>query len=246
MADQNNDDVQFYKIEPSTPITQYISKGQIIELEIKLGLFAGQYRSRVMDFGGKYIKILVPKVDGKEKFIWKDTTIHINYMRPDAMFTFKVKVRKSELNPMPNLLVTIPPQVERVQRRRYVRVDTLKMETKFRIFNEEISIMDDAESFNSGKIVNISAGGMRIDHDDIQIPKGEVIELEFTIMGFKCQRVLGEIVRSIELTKKDRYNEDVKFYSHGINFIQIHRVQKEKIFGYVFQKEREMLSKGLK
>jgi hypothetical protein len=108
------------------------------------------------------------------------------------------------------------------------------MITKFRIFDEDVSIMDEAESFNMGKIVNISAGGMRIDHEEIQILKGEVVELEFTIMGFKCQRVLGEIVRSMELIKKDRYNEDVKFYSHGINFIQIHRVQKEKE-----QKERQ-------
>ena len=67
---EDNKDVQFYPITSDHPITEYIGKGQVVEIEIKLGLFAGQYRSRVLDFGGKYIKLQVPKVDGRDKYIW--------------------------------------------------------------------------------------------------------------------------------------------------------------------------------
>ncbi len=246
MAEEVKEDIQFYKITTDTPITKYIRSGQVIEIEIKLGLFAGQYRSRILDFGSKYIKLMVPKVNNKEQLFWKATTLHINYMRPDAMFTFKSKIKKSELDPRPSLLIAIPEQVERVQRRRYVRVDTPGMTINFRKFNEDIPLMENDDPFTTSKLFNISAGGMRIDSDDLKIEKGEIVELEFTISNFKCQHVLGEVVRSLELTKKDRNNNESIFYSHGINFLQIHRVQKEKIFSYVFKREREMISGGVK
>jgi c-di-GMP-binding flagellar brake protein YcgR len=218
----------------------------VIEIEIKLGLFAGQYRSRILDFGSKYIKLMVPKVANEDKHIWQGTTVHINYMRPDAMYTFKVRVRKGEVYPRPLLLVDIPPQVERVQRRRYVRVDTPNMKISFRTFVEDVAYADNEEPFAVAKLFNISAGGLRFDSDDIQVPKGEIVELELLLEGYKFQHVLGEVVRSIELKKRNRSGDEIPFYSHGINFIQIHRVQKEKIFSYVFKREREMISSGTK
>lgn len=241
MADQAQEDRQYYDIGPDSPVTRYIASGQIVEIEIKLGLFAGQYRSRILDFSDKNIKLMVPKVDGKEKEIWKDTTVHINYMRPDAMYTFKSRVRKSELYPRPLLFVEIPPRIERVQRRRYVRVDTPGLTAKFRVFNEEMSSAENTAEYKFARIVNLSAGGMRLDNDTVKVEKGELLELEFMIDGYKFQHVIGEIVRSLELKKVDSQKNEKIFYSFGINFIQIHRVHKEKVFSYVFKKEREML-----
>lgn len=243
---ETQEEVQFYKVTPQTPITKYISAGQVIELEIKLGLFAGQFKSRIQEFGSKFVKVMVPKVNDEHTEIWPGTTIHVNYMRPDAMYTFRSRVRKSELYPRPLLMLEIPDQVERVQRRRYMRIDTPGQKVRFRNYLENVAYADNDEPFVEASCFNISAGGMRIDSDDVKVEKGEVIEIEFELDNYKFQHMLGEVVRSLELKKKDRKGNEVVFYSHGINYLQIHRVQKEKIFGYVFKREREMITGGKK
>jgi len=241
MAEQTGEDRQYHDIAPDNPVTKFIASAQIVEIEIKLGLFAGQYKSRVLDFGDKFIKLMVPKVDNHEKEIWKETTVHINYMRPDAMYTFKSRVRRCEVYPRPLLQIDIPTRIERVQRRRYVRVDTPGLMVKFRRFNEEVPYDQNSEPFRMARMVNISAGGMRLDNDEFKVEKGELIEVEFLLEGYKFQHVIGELVRSLELTKRDAQKNEKVFFSFGINFIQIHRVMKEKIFNFVFKKEREML-----
>ncbi|MEZ7893292.1 MAG: PilZ domain-containing protein [Candidatus Wallbacteria bacterium] len=247
MAEDQN--TTSFEITNESSLQKYLGKGQVIEVEVKLGLFAGQYKSKVLTFNDKNISFAVPAVGNKLIHLWDKTVCHINYMRSDGMYTFMTRIVKSEIYPNPILQALVPPKIEKIQRRRYVRVD-VKLAIKMRRFHEDVPYDSQPEPFFEATTVNISAGGLRADSPKHKLEMGEVYEFEFTLDNYKYQNVLGEIVRAAEMKNAQGAlltNPDgSQMYNYGVNFIQIHRVQKEKIISYVFKREREMIASGMK
>ncbi len=246
MADEQQNSSTYFEINGPAALERYIPKGQVVEIEVKLGLFAGQYKSKVTNYKDKTISFVVPSVAGKPVYIWEKTVCHMNYMRPDGMFTFITRVVKSEIYPKPILYVIMPEKVEKIQRRRYVRVD-VKIPVRMRLFKEDATYEEQDEQFFESTTINVSAGGLRVDSPKMKLELGKVYEFEFVLENYKFQHVLGEIVRAAEMKNAQgvliTYPDGSAIYNYGVNFIQIHRVQKEKIISYVFKCEREMISK---
>lgn len=243
---QTNTSTTYFEVTNLSSLEKYLSRGQVVEIEVKLGLFAGQYKSRVSNMTDKVLTMSVPSVASKHVHIWEKTVCHLNYMRSDGMYTFITHVVKSEIYPKPILNLAVPEKIEKIQRRRYVRVD-VKIPVRMRLFQEDTSYEDQPEPFFDATTVNISAGGLRLDSPKHKMELGEVYEFEFTLDNYKYQNVLGEIVRAAEMKNPQgaliTYPDGSPMYNYGINFIQIHRVQKEKIISYVFKCEREMIAK---
>ena len=248
MADEQqvNNSTTFFEITNLASLEKYLSRGQVVEIEVKLGLFAGQYKSRVGAMSDKALSMSVPAIAGKHIHIWEKTVCHLNYMRGDGMYTFITRVVKSEIYPKPLLNLLIPEKIEKIQRRRYVRVD-VKIPVRMRLFKEDTSYEDQPEPFFDSTTVNISAGGLRLDSPKHKLESGEVYEFEFSLDNYKYQNILGEIVRAAEMKNPQgtliTYPDGSPVYNYGVNFIQIHRVQKEKIISYVFKCERETIAK---
>lgn len=240
---------QSFEVTNSMSMQKYLPKGQVVEIEVKLGLFAGQYKSKVLTFTDKAIGMSVPSLGDSLLHIWEKTVCHVNYMRPDGMFTFLTRVSKSEIYPKPVLQFVFPPKVEKVQRRRYVRVD-VKLNLRMRLFKEDVSYDAQPEQFFDAYTVNISAGGLRVDSPNAKLELGQIYEFEFTLDGYKHQHILGEIMRAAEMKNNLgaplTHPNGNPMFNYGVNFIQIHRVQKEKIIAYVFKREREMIAGGVK
>lgn len=237
----------YYEISNASILEKYLSTGQVVEIEVKLGLFAGQYKSRLTGIHDKYLSLVVPNVSGKNILFWEKIVCHVNYMRPDGMYTFITHVIKCENYPKPILQLALPDKIEKIQRRRYVRVD-VKIPVKMRLYREDINYDEQNEPFFEATTVNISAGGLRIDCPKRKLEVGEVYEFEFTLDDYQYKNILGEIVRAAEMKNPQgnlmTYPDGSPMYNYGVNFIQIHRIQKEKIIAYVFKREREMIAKG--
>jgi len=240
---------QSFEVTNNLSMQKYLPKGQVVEIEVKLGLFAGQYKSKVLTFTEKAVGMSVPTLGDSLLHIWEKTVCHVNYMRPDGMFTFLTRVYRSEIYPKPVLQFTLPPKVEKVQRRRYVRVD-VKMPLRMRLFQEDVAYDAQSEQFFEASTVNISAGGLRVDSPAVKLELGQIYEFEFELDGYKHEHILGEIMRAAEMKSKLgaplTHPNGSPMYNYGVNFIQIHRVQKEKIIAYVFKREREMIAGGVK
>ncbi|HPG59531.1 MAG TPA: flagellar brake protein, partial [Candidatus Wallbacteria bacterium] len=116
---QANTSTTYFEVTNLSSLEKYLSRGQVVEIEVKLGLFAGQYKSRVSNMSDKVLNMSVPSVASKHIHIWEKTVCHLNYMRSDGMYTFITHVIKSEIYPKPILNLAVPEKIEKIQRRRY-------------------------------------------------------------------------------------------------------------------------------
>ena len=129
--------------------------------------------------------------------------------------------------------VTRPP--ERIQRRQYYRFDC-----NIPVFFYEPK-EDDAGEFVElpGYTLDMSGGGISVVTDRV-LPADRVLAGKLLLNDYSLS-FKGKIVRC----NKKIINEEVKFIS-SISFADIEYKEREKIVGFIFSQQRELLKKGLR
>lgn len=173
-----------------------------------------------------------------------------------GMYLFKGLVHgRLAYDQLPSIIVSLASPIKRVQRREFFRVaiyspgyfiftrqlteeelEEKKIKLKKKFPNaDDIYVEDIEEEKVNFEMVDISGGGMKI---SIKTPYniGEVLNGAFKIesswVNFK-----GEVIRQ---DKKDHFT-----YELGIKFLEVDDVTQSKIVSYVFEKERNLIKKGL-
>jgi|GEM_PF-4877831 len=217
--------------------------GLNILIEVKSGLFRGNYLSSVVKVIRKqklFIEIPEDK-DGNQVKFWPHTKIFLSFFRenePGAIYEFSEKVEKIEnLGPKPVIIINFPENIERIQRRSYVRVDVRLPYywKKYRIDEE-----DGKETLlpveKKGYILDISGGGVMLRTPE-KMEKDTFIQTGFELGDEKFD-LRSKIVRVIE-----RHRGRSSMYKYGIIFDDIQDMVRRKIIGYVFEVERKNIRK---
>lgn len=193
------------------------------------------YKSTIQDinYEEESLLIAIPVIDGVYLTLNADDVIEqIFYDKKGNVFKYNTKIiKRVSDNKIPFYKVTFPYNIEKVQRRDYVRVNTAesmeyKLEEKIKKYEK------DETPYEKGLLLDLSGGGMRFKGSK-EFPQGSIIKSNVKYENESIE-VRGKIVR-IEKT------EDKK-YIYGISFMDISNSAREKIIRLVFnimRKQRE-------
>ncbi|PRX33653.1 c-di-GMP-binding flagellar brake protein YcgR [Orenia metallireducens] len=221
---------------------------QRVRIKIEDGPYKGEYGSKILDFDDKTIEIELPfDEDNRPLSIKKKTPLKIIFTGATALYQMESKVKKRKKKPVYSLVVLNSSEVERIQRRRFVRI-SVQEEIEYRVvaycdIKEKQEYNDYSEEFNKALAADISGGGLMIvikGANNFEI--GQVLELKIDFIELSISLLNGEIVR-VEERKEDGTDKITTVY--GVKFVDISTELREEIIEWVFAKQRELRKKGL-
>lgn len=197
--------------------------------KIKIGLNEGNtmYSSQVQDVS-KDGTLLVdtPVYSGHLVPIRVGSIVQVIYFTKQGLFIFYAKVLNRFSGKLPLLEIMPISGVERLQRRKYFRLEKVIPFT-YRIRGEE-------EKEYKGVIQDISGGGLRC-RVDKKLEIGTIIDCSFTLD--EEIQVSGKVVRYEESMEKG--------YEVGVCYVDIEERMREKIIRYIFEEQRKIRQKGI-
>lgn len=209
--------------------------GAFLQLET---LFAHPYdkqtfRSKIIEKNEHYIFIDYPfhEISKRTKYFPLQARFIVTYIdKGQSIYQFKTHIAGKANLPVPALALRMPAadEIERIQRRQYVRIDTAV----------DVSVHSIGGNFAPFTTVtaDISAGGLSlILPPDNEIPHKDALDICLVIPmeGINPHYIYakGEHVRSYS------YEHSVPLAS--IKFTAIHAQDKQRIIRYCFQKQRD-------
>jgi c-di-GMP-binding flagellar brake protein YcgR len=208
-----------------------------VEIEVEAAEYAGKYFSRVMDINRRELRIMSPAVQGVPIPLRVNTPIWISYVGERALYSFKTVIKQRFSDVLAGFVVEIPDQVDRVQRRNYVRLE-VQIHFRYRIL-QEANILDteiDPETFDKSYIVDISGGGVRF-YSDQPVTQNSLLEMQIGIEGIEAETLLGRVARNRERVEGG--------YEIGVAFEGVSALVQDQIISWIFNKQRELRRMGL-
>lgn len=180
------------------------------------------------------IAVTIPAKSGFFHTLASGTAADISFFSGSGGYTFSANVLKRVmLNGVPVLILDMPKDVNRSERREYLRVSTLfpvkLVLTELEGENEKMKVVNKEYS---ALCVDISAGGIQIDAASskiIPLADGVVMEIDFLNALEDIHRLKGVAARA------PRNPND----GWGIKFADISKNAETKISRYIFKKQRE-------
>lgn len=208
-----------------------------IEIDIEDSVYEGKYLTRVMDINDKAIKIMAPSYKGEVVPLRINTPLAVIYIGDKAMYAFYSVILERFKDPIPGFVIKLPKNVERIQRREFVRLEiTLKF--RYRILDQELitdELDESAEFDKEGYVIDLSAGGVRF-YSKEKLEKNASLIIKFDIDEFANDEFLANVVR----VKQKELG-----YEIGVAFESLSPVIQDRIISWIFDKQREFRRKGL-
>lgn len=205
--------------------------------KIEIFLDGNYYKSNIQDVDDSSIGISIPIEGGQYISARKGENVEVIYYDKDSIYKFNSRVVRRENKNIPIIYLNFPDKFDRIQRRKYVRVSLVRYIKYMEIDKEfKVDSADDEALLNMKKaiLLDISGGGIKIKIPN-RLNKGDAILTSVSMEEGNDILLKGEVVRS-EL-------DDDSLYKCGINFIEMGRMQREKLIQHVFKIMREQLKK---
>jgi c-di-GMP-binding flagellar brake protein YcgR len=199
-----------------------------------------KYRSKIIEQNDRYLYVDYPihmKTKRTQASFGIGTKMIAEYLGQDqSVYRFKTEVMERRRGKIPTLALKQPKedQIERIQRRQFVRVDTAV----------DVAIYSIKNSFSpfSTVTVDISGGGISVViPKGVRIIEGENISIYLVLYmhagEYHYLELPGQIVRLIE-------RESVASTA-SIKFLELSEQDKQIIIRYCFEKQREARQKEL-
>lgn len=196
------------------------------------------YKANVDMVNETSIVINTPLVKGKPLSLEPGTEVNVIYTDQLAIYGFSCVIKSVFGKPEYKFIVSIPTEVNRTQRRNFVRVDVDLYMTFFTGSDD----CHDVKTYNT-KTRDLSGGGLRFDFDS-KLPIGTTLDilLEIPTSGSESSKVtaMGRVVRCLPIG----HGPGEKF-SIGVEFMVIEKQEREAIIRYLFEYQRQLRKKGI-
>jgi c-di-GMP-binding flagellar brake protein YcgR len=170
-----------------------------VELQIAAGESTAVFTVRIQDFWDDGVVIDRPIIDQRLMPAPEGKEVTIVFQRQDATYQFKSRiVRESTLDRIPILVIAPPENYERLQRREYFRLD-IELPMRFRKLRSAGG--EPVADYARGKIVNLSAGGLKFVVDlqqDPEIDLHTVLQVSFSLTKTWSVAGLEVVVLKVE------------------------------------------------
>lgn len=213
-----------------------IKINQLLEIEVGEG---ERLASRVEEIKDNYLYISMPMKKGALVPLWPGQEIRLIFRDRHSSVGGASRVISRRRDPLPHLVVNRPLKLVPVkQKREFVRLPvTLPVRFKVATETAEDNSNNIAE-IEEGVTIDISAGGLFLTTKAV-LQAHQILELELKLTEHDSIYCKAEVVR---VFAKKRQNEDYKI---ALIFEDISERQRDRIFKFIFDKQREWIKKGL-
>lgn len=176
--------------------------------------------------------ITQPMRDGVPIEIRPSDSIRILFFKEEGCFAFDGRpINRFKIKNVDMISIRQISSIEKIQRRQFYR---LKI-----VLPVEIKLLDDKEGSTilKGYSVDISGNGLRLNIDQ-KLDVNSIIKCNIKLSSNETLSVKGRVVR-VALDNKFAYKYDI-----GISFVDIPNATQDRIVKFIFEKQRELISKG--
>lgn len=211
---------------------------QLIEIELidenNHDRGALRYPSRIEDIGTEYMSLAAPIHNSILLTIRPGQPIQVTLRVKQFNYMFETRVVSRRANPIPLLIVEKPSKIISVQQKReYVRLP-INLPVKYQLLDTKAT-----NPIMQGQTIDISAGGLLfIAADELQ--QSDILELEITLTDQEIIRCTAKVIR-VSIEEVDR----LKRFKLAVGYEDITEAQRDQIFKFIFDKQREWIRKGL-
>lgn len=211
----------------------------LLDMVIENDIFPEYYPVRVEDLQDQYVYMSIPMKKGRLLRFEIGEEVKCVFKNSQKYYGFTGKVEEILLKPIPVLKIQMPASCQVVpQRRNYVRLP-VSLPVRFRPVEERAQHPENfAGDYWEGQTVNISAGGILL-CTNIQLDYEQKIDIEFDIPGQDNLSCTGHVLRISEGKADKNRSQWV-----AIQYDNISPADQDKIFKYIFKKERESIQNG--
>lgn len=194
-----------------------------------------KYRSRIENINEKGITLASPMKKRFPIIIPKGSMVDILFWDCTAVYQFRSEVLDNFNVGVPQVVISIPEEIFKVQNRGFVRVpSSLNILIYFKNKNDEIEE-------HHCRSRDISGGGiLLITPKGVQLKKEQEITLKFKL-GKDSLELMGEVVWINWELDRDGLEREII----GIMFTEINERYRQNIVKYVFNRQIELRRKGL-
>lgn len=204
--------------------------GLAVDVVVSEGDLAGQYKTHLDEVGEKILSIFAPVVQGELIPLREGTPVELIFWDEVAAYAIETTIIQRIAVPVPLFVLELPDEINRVQRRSYVRVPAY-YPVSFRYVNRQ-----GLSNPIKGTMIDLSGGGMRFQTTE-KVDKGAILLANLDLPS-------GIMQVSARVCRVDKI-EDSKNYSISVDFYQISERERDRIIRCVFDLQRTMRKKGL-
>lgn len=223
--------------EEITVVEPDYREGQQVDLGIGNGPLKGTYSTRIESVKENFIILKIPKVNGLYLPVETDEELLLKHYREGATFEAEstVNLRNDDRDP-PTIVVSIPEEVKRIQRRDFVRVPC-DIPVTVRVL--QAGPGDTGETLSgsvSGAIKDISAGGVQVECPEA-LPLDSEVEVVFTLPHTETtmNEVFARVVRESDSEEPP--------HVLGLEFTSITENKRNDIIQYVYERQIDIKDK---
>ena len=237
-------------------ISEPLKLWEKIEIVVADGDEQGLYLARIEDFMADGIVISNPEFKEGRTLLRDHSEVVVLVIKEDAVYQFYSLLNKMDIGGKTLFVLTLPREIQRVQRREYVRIELVHNVSFANLGAKNIEqklIWHDTVTFN------ISGGGMALKTaEDIDPPSILLLKMDI-FSRLKIAQPVAAICRrsfyqdnqhytGVEFIRSDNlphyfYKEELKRLPKSVNQFDHHA--QNRLVTYVFQQQIELRKKGL-
>lgn len=207
-----------------------IFEGLSVEMIVHDGEYKGRYRTKVEEVGERILSVGVPVLEGQFIPLREGTEIQVIFSDQTSAYSFTSKIIRRIAVPIPTFIIEYPNRINKVQRRKFVRVPYVTT-IKYQIIER-----NGFSEVKNGFMINLSGGGMLFkSNTPILLKSIIIIKVK---LGDSEMEIPAMVIRCTLEEEKDTYMISAQFH-------EISEKVRDKIINYVFEIQREMRKKGL-
>jgi len=194
------------------------------------------YKSLVQGVGDRTFSIQTPTKMGRTLFLRRGDNVKVSYFDQEGRYFFdSVIVGRSREDNVPLYRLQIPDQMQRVQKRNFVRVDIIT-EIKYQKLVAEKNGGDIIEDgpVRRASTLDLSGGGIKFISKE-KLQKHSLVSIEIKVSDWskkeKCIKALAKVLR-VAQSEIQRGEWIV-----GASFEQINERDRDMLISYIFRKD---------
>lgn len=218
--------------------------GLVVNTHVEIEIGDEVYSSWVEQIDRATIVLAAPISEGQVVEIAPDTPVTVLYNDPSSLYRFETEVRSQAAKPTAQLYLKAPLEVERTQRREFVRWEMRIPVTIAWLEDHPVGQVAEAEpEIWTAQSLDISAGGLLIQSEKRMLP-GHQVRIRFDLPDGPIQAE-ARVVRSYEEEEALLDGVCQLPCRVALSFTRISPRQQDRIVRFIFNEQREMRKKGL-
>jgi len=193
---------------------------------------AGSYVTSLQDMTGEYLLVGIPYYLGQPLILMQGDAILVTYVGTDGVYRFSTVCRGRRMDRVPLYILGRPEQVERIQRRRLVRLPVA-----LEVRGGEKPNYGSVQEYSRWYTSDISAGGMSLILENPPAV-GTKLVLEFSIpVHGRLRHIFAD--GQVKRVQRLEGNDGETRFAVGIRFQGLSKADEDAIVAFIFRRMAE-------